>query len=428
MSDQTQMVTLGCRLNIHESHVMQDLATKAGLEKAIIINTCAVTSEAERQARQTIRRLRKDNPEAFIIVTGCAVQLRPEVFGKMPEVNRVLGNDIKLKASSFAKEFPYRVAVGPIERQISEDFPLLKKFEGKTRAFVQVQNGCDHRCAFCNIPLARGSSRSVPLGLVVQQVQWLHQSGVREVIFTGVDLTSYGKGLPGDLTLGRMLRRVLMQVPEMGRFRLSSLDSIEIDEELFHLLAHEPRLLPHLHLSLQAGSNAILRAMRRRHLREESIDFCRRLLKERPEYALGADFIVGFPGETEEMFQETMDLVDECSLSHLHVFPFSARPGTLAFKMEDKVPGPVIKERAARLRQKAKQALDQKLGQYLGQQVDILMEENNTGYTKDFLRVAVQNAGASSCVPGQILRVTIQDLAPQGLVGFLDEADMQDCT
>lgn len=381
------IVTLGCRLNTHESEVMKALAEKSGLKNAIIVNTCAVTAEAERQARQTIRALRKEHPDAYIIATGCAVQMRPQEFNAMPEIDRILGNDIKLKEESFAPDFPYRAKVGDIAKVTEADLPLLARFEGRARAFLQIQNGCNHRCAFCTIPLARGNSRSVPLGLLVRQTRLLLEQGIQEIVLTGVDLTSYGDRLPGSPRLGQMIRRLLAQVPELRRLRLSSLDSIEVDPDLYTLLVEEPRILPHIHLSLQAGHNTVLKAMRRRHTREDAIKLCQQLKQDRPEFIFGADFIVGFPGEAEEMFQQTLDLVDECDLTHLHVFPFSRRPGTVAETLPHQLPKALIKERAYRLRTYGQQKLSAFFASQLHTVHPVLVEQPRKGYTNDFSRV-----------------------------------------
>lgn len=390
-----RVVTLGCRLNIHESEVMGELAETAGLQNVIIVNTCAVTAEAERQCRQTIRKLRKENPEAYLIATGCAVQLRPEAFSHMEELDRIIGNDIKLKAESFSPDFPYRMHVGPISKEGTLELPLLHRLEGKSRGFVQIQNGCNHQCSFCTIPRARGRSRSVPLGAIVDHARHLLQQGVKELILTGVDLTSYGETLPGRPTLGQMIRRLLAQVPELMRLRLSSVDSIEVDEDLQRILCEEPRMLPHLHLSLQSGSNAILASMRRRHTREDAIALCATLRKARPEFVLGADFIVGHPGETEEDFQDTYQLVEACGLTHLHVFPYSPRPGTLATLLPNPVPHSVAKQRAAQLRERGNAQKHTHFTQQVGQTVRVLLETETKGHTDDFSMVSLTQPAAT---------------------------------
>ncbi len=384
-----KVVTLGCRLNIYESEVMERLALEAGLENAIVVNTCAVTAEAERQTRQTIRKLRKENPHAYIIATGCAVQLRPQQFAAMPEIDRIIGNDIKLKKESFSPEFPHRMDVAPFIKDTHLELNALPALKGKTRGFLQIQNGCNHQCSFCTIPRARGKSRSAPIAQIVHNIRELLEQGVQEIIFTGVDLTSYGEGLPGSPTLGTMIKRVLMQVPHLRRLRLSSLDSIEVDEDLQRLLWEDERLLPHVHLSLQSGSNAILKTMRRRHTREDAIAFCAKLRRERPEFVFGADFIVGHPGETEEDAEDTNLLVEECGLTHLHVFPYSSRPGTLAARMTNPVLPDVIKKRSAHLRAKGTHYKRAHFQKYVGKKVTVLLEKNNQGHTNDFSKVSL---------------------------------------
>lgn len=373
---QPEVITFGCRLNTYESQVIKDLATQAGLENSFIINTCAVTAEAERQARQTIRKLRRENPDAQIIVTGCASQINPVQFSDMPEVTRVIGNDEKMKALSYGNEQNHpRILVNDIMSIRETANHMISGFEGKARAFVQVQNGCDHRCTFCMIPYGRGPSRSVPIGEIVTQVRMLIENGYPEIVFTGVDITDYGKDLPGNPTLGEMVKRVLALVPDLKRLRLSSLDPVEMDDQLWHLIAEEPRLLPHLHMSLQAGDDMILKRMKRRHLRADAIGFCQKARKLRPEILFGADLIVGFPTETESMFENTLRIVDECDLTFLHVFPYSSRKGTPASKMPQ-VPGQLIKDRAARLRKKGQEALQKHFVSQTGYLVTFLVESS----------------------------------------------------
>jgi len=364
-----RILTFGCRLNAYESEVMRGHAAAAGLNDTIIVNTCAVTAEAERQARQAIRRARRAHPDARIVVTGCAAQIAPERYAAMAEVDRVIGNEEKLKPESFDKSFLSedlpRVLVNDI-MAVTETAPqLIDGFAERTRAFVQVQQGCDHRCTFCIIPYGRGNSRSVPLGEVVRQVRALVEDGTAEVVLTGVDITSYGGDLPGRPRLGQMLRRLLSQVPDLRRLRLSSLDAIELDPDLTRLIAEEPRLMPHLHLSLQAGDDMILKRMKRRHSRSEAVDLCNELRELRPDIVFGADLIAGFPTETDAMFENSLKLVEDCGLTYLHVFPYSARKGTPAAKMPQ-VPGPVRKERAARLRAAGEAALDRFLDAQVG--------------------------------------------------------------
>ena len=380
----TRVVTLGCRLNAAESEVMKTWASDQQMDNTIIVNTCAVTNEAERQARQTIRRLRRENPDAYIIATGCAVQLRPKVFAAMPEIDRILGNDAKADAAHFSPIQDQRVHVGPIEQKVVDQVPLVQASEGQIKAFIQVQNGCNHFCTFCTIALARGRSRSVPLGLLIPQIKHFLDQGVLEIILTGVDLTSYDDG---GLTLGGMIKALLKALPQLKRLRLSSLDSMEVDDDLFQVITEEPRILPHVHLSLQSGSNIILQAMKRRHHREQAIELCGKLKRHRPEMALGADFITGFPGESEEMFQETLDLVHQCQLTYLHVFPFSKRPGTPASRMSHQITPEIIKNRAARLRHSGQQALEGFLEEKIGKILNVLAENPSRGHSDDFTDV-----------------------------------------
>lgn len=369
-----EVITFGCRLNTYESQVMKDLAEQAGLENAFIINTCSVTSEAERQARQTIRKIRRENPDAEIIVTGCASQINPKQFSDMQEVTRVIGNDEKMKLESYALGVAHeRVLVNDIMSVRETAHHMIAGFEGKARAFVQIQNGCDHRCTFCTIPYGRGNSRSVPVGEIVSQVQQLLRNGYPEIVFTGVDITAYGADLPGQPSLGEMIKRVLALVPDLRRLRLSSLDPVEMDETLWRLIGEEQRLLPHLHMSLQAGDDMILKRMKRRHLRADAISFCSKARALRPDVVFGVDLIAGFPTETEEMFQNTLNIVDECDLTFLHVFPYSARPGTPASRMPQ-VKGTIIKERAAALREKGQKALEKHLNSMVGRTVQFLIE------------------------------------------------------
>ncbi|MEN6541602.1 tRNA (N(6)-L-threonylcarbamoyladenosine(37)-C(2))-methylthiotransferase MtaB [Parvibaculum sp.] len=402
-----EIVTFGCRLNTYESEVMKGHAEKAGLEGAIIFNTCAVTNEAVRQARQAIRKARRESPDARIIVTGCAAQVNPDEFAAMAEVDFVLGNDEKMQAESWqparALHANERVRVNDIMSVKETAGHLVQGFEGRARAFVQVQNGCDHRCTFCIIPYGRGNSRSVPAGEVVAQVRALVESGYREVVLTGVDITSYGADLPGTPSLGNLSRRILKLVPELERLRLSSIDSIEADDELMRLIAEEERLMPHLHLSLQAGDDMILKRMKRRHLRADSIRFCEEARRLRPDIVFGADFIAGFPTETDEMFENTLRLVDECGLTWLHVFPFSPRPGTPAARMPQLDRG-LIKARAERLRLKGAERIRLHLEAGLGQTRSVLMESETVGRTHQFTPVHLIDA---SVRPGEILDVRL---------------------
>ena len=392
MNKGTEIVTFGCRLNTYESEVMRGHADAAGLDGAIVFNTCAVTAEAERQARQAIRKARRENPEARIIVTGCAAQVNPDEFAAMPEVDLVIGNDEKMQAASWqpalALHANEKVRVNDIMSVTETAGHLVQGLEGRARAFVQVQNGCDHRCTFCIIPYGRGPSRSVPAGEVVAQVRTLVENGYREVVLTGVDMTSYGSDLPGTPSLGNLARRILKLVPELERLRLSSIDSIEADGDLMRLIADEERLMPHLHLSLQSGDDMILKRMKRRHLRDDSIRFCEEARRLRPDIVFGADFITGFPTETDEMFENTMRLVDECGLTWLHVFPFSPRPGTPAAKMPQ-VARDVGKARAERLRAKGRSRVLAHLEEGLGATRPVLMETATLGRTHQFTPVRV---------------------------------------
>jgi len=373
-----EILTFGCRLNAWESEVMRAHARAAGLENAILVNTCAVTSEAVRQARQSIRKARRANPDARIIVTGCAAQVDPAMFAAMPEVDRVVGNAEKLRAETFD---PVTLLGGTEKIRVNDIMSvretaghLVEGMEGRARAYVQVQNGCDHRCTFCIIPFGRGNSRSVPAGEIVSQIKSLVASGHSEVVLTGVDLTSWGGDLPGTPPLGRLVQAILKQVPDLPRLRLSSIDAIEIDEALFEAVTGETRIAPYLHLSLQAGDNMILKRMKRRHSREDAIALCNRLKAARPEIAFGADIIAGFPTETEAMFENSLKLVDECQLAYLHVFPYSPRPGTPAARMPQ-LEKAEIKARAARLRDKADQVLSLHLDSMIGTVTDALLEK-----------------------------------------------------
>jgi len=381
-----ELVTFGCRLNIYESEVMRAHAETAGLTDAIIFNTCAVTKQAEREARRAIRKARRENPNSKIIVTGCAAQIDPQSFGAMKEIDQIIGNDLKLQAEAWGADNAERIKVNDIMSVTETAGHLLKGFEGHARAFVQVQNGCDHRCTFCIIPYGRGNSRSVPIGEIVTQVQKLVEEGYKEVVLTGVDVTSYGADLPGQPRLGQMMRRLLALVPDLPRLRLSSLDPVEIDDEMWRLIENEPRLMPHLHLSLQAGDDMILKRMKRRHLRQDVIDVCKRARDLRPDMVFGADIIAGFPTETDAMFENTRALVEECDLTYLHVFPYSERDGTPAAKMPPVYP-PTRKKRAKILRDLGDQIVIKRLDEYVGQEANVLIEKNNMGHSEHFLPV-----------------------------------------
>ncbi len=405
------VVTFGCRLNTYESEVMRREATAAGLgelkDGAVIFNTCAVTAEAVRQAKQSIRKARRENPNARIIVTGCAAQTDPTSFAEMGEVDLVLGNEEKLRAHNY-RALP-DFGVNDFEKaRVNDIFSvretashMVDAIEGRARAFVQVQNGCDHRCTFCIIPYGRGNSRSVPMGAVVEQVKRLAGNGYAEVVLSGVDLTSYGADLPGSPKLGRLVKTILRQVPDVRRLRLSSIDSIEADDELLEAIASEKRLMPHLHLSLQSGDDMILKRMKRRHLRDDSIRFCAEVRALRPDIVFGADIIAGFPTETEAMFENSLRIVEECGLTHLHVFPFSPREGTAAARMPQ-VRREIVKQRAARLRAIGEKAYARHLNSLVGTPQSVLIEREGLGRTEGFTLTTL-DAGQ----PGEIVEAVV---------------------
>ena len=404
-----EVVTFGCRLNAFESEVIAREAERAGLERTIVINSCAVTNEAVAQARQSIRRLKRERPDARIVVTGCAAQTQAVMFAEMSEVDRVIGNDDKMRGDAW-RETRVALEIGEVEKIAVSDIMAVREMaphlvdgfqRGLPRVFVQVQNGCDHRCTFCIIPYGRGNSRSVPMGAVVDQVRALAERGHAEIVLTGVDLTSYGADLPGAPKLGQLVKQILRHVPELNRLRISSIDSIEADRDLLDAIADDARLMPHLHLSLQSGDDLILKRMKRRHSRKDAIDFCALARRLRPDIALGADIIAGFPTETEEMFQRSLDLVDECDLSFLHVFPYSPRPGTPAARMPQ-VAGGAIKERARRLRAAGEAALRKRLAAEVGTVRDVLIESATAGRTEHYLPVAIGGA-----TPGAVRRLAI---------------------
>ncbi|WEX09889.1 tRNA (N(6)-L-threonylcarbamoyladenosine(37)-C(2))-methylthiotransferase MtaB [Chelativorans sp. AA-79] len=420
------VLTFGCRLNAYESEVIKREADAAGLSAlqggAVIVNTCAVTAEAVRQARQAIRKARREHPEARIIVTGCAAQTEPGTFGAMDEVDLVLGNEEKLKANSYRALPDFginrfeKVRVNDIMEVRETASHMVDAIEGRARAFVQVQNGCDHRCTFCIIPYGRGNSRSVPMGAVVDQVRRLVENGYAEVVLTGVDLTSYGADLPGTPKLGRLVRTILRQVPELRRLRLSSIDSIEADADLMAALAEEERLMPHLHLSLQAGDDMVLKRMKRRHLRADSIRFCEEVRRLRPDVVFGADIIAGFPTETEEMFENSLRIVEECGLTHLHVFPFSPREGTPAARMPQ-VARDMVKERAARLRAAGDAAYQRHLVSLGGTRQRILIERDGLGRTEGFTLAAIETGR-----PGEIVEAFVTGHDGERLTATIREA------
>ncbi len=396
------VVTLGCRLNIHESDLIRDNARRAGLTDATIVNTCAVTNEAVAQARQTIRKLKREHADTPVIVTGCAAQTDPQMFAAMPEVFRVLGNREKLTASAYVPGGSEKISVTDIMRVTDGAATPAASRDGRTRAFLQIQNGCDHRCTFCIIPFGRGNSRSVPPQDVIAQAQALVAQGFREIVLTGVDITSYGENVSGAPKLGTLVKRILREVPDLARLRLSSIDSIEADRDLIDAFVQDARLMPHLHLSLQAGDDMILKRMKRRHSRNDVIAFCATMRRLRPDIVFGADIIAGFPTETEEMFARSRDLVEECGLTHLHVFPFSPRPGTPAARMPQ-VRGNVIKERAWRLRVCGEAALRRHLDREVGVTRRILTERGNAGRTEQFTQVRFN----TDIAPGHIVSASI---------------------
>src|SRR5262245_29754752 len=394
------VVTFGCRLNTYQSEVVRREAISAGVHDTVVVNTCAVTTEAVRQAKQTIRRLKREQPGARIIVTGCAAQTEATTFAVMPEVDCVIGNEEKFVAQGW--KTGGKIAVSDIMVAKKMRPHAIDSIEGRTRAFVQVQNGCDHRCTFCIIPFGRGNSRSLPMEDVVAQARRLVANGYREIVLTGVDITSYGADLAGAPRIGALVKRILTDVPELARLRLSSIDSVEADSALLEALADEPRLMPHLHLSLQAGDDLILKRMKRRHSRGDAIAFCEQVRRLRPDVVFGADIIAGFPTENEDMFVRSLDLVDECGLTQLHVFPFSLRPGTPAARMPQ-VDRAVIKERARRLREKGEAALKRHLDTEIGARRRVLAESRGLGRTEHFMPVQL----AAPIEPGVIVDLTM---------------------
>ena len=421
-SDSPQkVVTFGCRLNTYESEVIKEHLKSLKAEDMIVINTCAVTSEAERQARQTIRKLRRDNPKARLVVTGCSAQVDPKAYETMPEVDHVLGNVEKMKAESFQlKEGTPRVKVQDIMEAKETAHHLISGFEGRARAFVEIQNGCNHRCTFCTIPFGRGNNRSVPMGDIAQQVQKLVSQGCQEIVFTGVDITDYGKDLPSQPALGQMTRRILNSTPNLKRLRLSSIDPVEIDDHLLQLIEAEPRLMPHFHLSLQAGDDMVLKRMKRRHLSKDAIDLCHYIRRIRPDAVFGADIIAGFPTETEEMFENTLKTVKKCDLTHLHVFPYSIRKGTPAARMPQ-VQKATIKERAARLRDLGHQQLEKFLKSHIGKEVSVLVEQDNQGRCEHYTKVTLDTE--TTIPPGSLVkgRVLSYDPIKKALIAELLE-------
>jgi threonylcarbamoyladenosine tRNA methylthiotransferase MtaB len=411
-----ETLTFGCRLNAYEAQVMKAEAEKAGLDNAVIINTCAVTAEAVKQAKQAVRKARRDHPDARIIVTGCAAQTEARSFGDMTEVDLVIGNADKMKAESyqpmvFGVKLNDKVQVNDIMSVRETAGHLIEGMDGRARAFVQVQNGCDHRCTFCIIPFGRGPSRSVPMGAVVEQVKKLVANGYREVVLTGVDVTSYGTDLPGFATLGKLTQAILRHVPDLPRLRISSIDSIEADEALYDAIASDRRLMPHLHLSLQSGDDMILKRMKRRHSRDDALAIVHKLRSLRPDMVFGADIIAGFPTETDEMFENTLRIVGEADLTYLHVFPYSPREGTPAARMPQ-VSKATARKRAALLRAAGDRQFAKLCLSRVGRIETVLIERNGMGRTEQFVPVMIADAQ-----PGELLSVQITDASADGLVG-----------
>ncbi|PLX30513.1 MAG: tRNA (N(6)-L-threonylcarbamoyladenosine(37)-C(2))-methylthiotransferase MtaB [Alphaproteobacteria bacterium] len=401
-----EIVTFGCRLNTFESSMMQSHAQSADLTDTIIINTCAVTAEAERQAKQTIRKLKRDQPHKKIIVTGCSAQIQPKTYADMPEVSHVLGNQEKLKAETFkdlqANKMP-RMHVSDIMQAMEAEIDIVPQIEGQSRVYLEVQNGFDHRCTFCTIPYGRGNSRSVPMGHLFKQVKTYVDNGFNEIVLTGVDITSYGQDLPGKPTLGQMMRRLLAHIPDLPRLRLSSVDPVEIDNDVFQLLATENRLMPHLHISLQAGDDLILKRMKRRHLRHDLLSFCQRARQARPDVVFGADIIAGFPTESEEMFQNTLNIISDCDLTFCHIFPYSPRPGTPAARMPQ-VDRATVKERAKLLRTAAATNQSKNFAKQVGKKMIALTESANKARAENFMPIQLTAPSSS----GQLISVMIE--------------------
>jgi threonylcarbamoyladenosine tRNA methylthiotransferase MtaB len=402
-----EVVTFGCRLNIYESELIEKHAKKAGIDNAIIFNSCAVTKEAERKLKQAIRKAKNDMPDRKILVTGCAVQISAEKYAKMPEVDNVFGNHEKLIENTYEKLAinSEPILVNDIMSIKDTAHQMVDGVENKSKAFLQIQNGCNHRCTFCIIPYGRGNSRSVPVGEIVKYAKNLVDKGYKELVLTGVDITDYGLDLPGKPSLGNMIGRLLKMVSGIQRLRLSSVDVAEIDDELFDIITRERRFMPHLHLSLQAGDDMILKRMKRRHSRQQVIDFCNKVWKFRPELILGADVIAGFPTETDEMFQNTYDLVDELNIMHLHVFPYSSRENTPAARMPQ-VDGKIIKNRAKRLRDLRDQLMQKHINSKIGKEEIILAESDNHGYTEDYCKVISKK----DLKKGEIYKLTISSI------------------
>ena len=414
-ADDIEVISFGCRLNAYESEAIKNLARGSGLENAVIVNTCAVTAEAERQARQAIRGAKRKRPHSRIIVTGCAAQVNPQNFADMGEVDLVLGNIEKLERASYRNAFTAdtpKIAVNDIMSVRETAGHLVPGFEDRARAFVQVQQGCDHRCTFCIIPFGRGNSRSVPMGEIAAQAKMLVKNGYREIVLTGVDISSFGGDLPGAPSLGQMVRRLLSNVPGIERLRLSSIDPAEIDEDLLALFANEERLMPHLHLSLQSGDDMILKRMKRRHSRSQAIELCARLRQLRPGIVFGADVIAGFPTESEPMFENSVAMINECDLVWLHVFPYSPRPGTPASRMPRVHPG-TVKARAAKLRAAADDARIRYFRSRIGTRAQVLVEREDFGRSEHFAPVRLATPG----LPGMVVPAEITSANSDELLG-----------
>jgi threonylcarbamoyladenosine tRNA methylthiotransferase MtaB len=409
-----EIKTFGCRLNSYESELIKKSAMEAGLTDTIIFNSCAVTSESERQLKQAIRKARRSSPNSKIIVTGCAAQINPDKYAKMAEVDLVLGNEEKTKVESYKLNTNLeseRILVNDIMSVKETASHLVDTLEGKARVFLQIQNGCNHRCTFCIIPFGRGNSRSVPIGEIVTQVKTFVSNGYNEIVLTGVDITDYGKDLPGAPSLGQMVKRLLNLVPELKRLRLSSIDVAEIDEELFTIICNEPRFMPHIHLSLQSGDNMILKRMKRRHNREQIIEFCARVKAARPEVVFGADIIAGFPTETDEMFANTLKVIDEANLTWLHIFPYSERDGTPAARMPQ-VAKAIRKERASLLRQRGLEMVKAHYRMQVGKVHEVIVEQNNMGRSQDFSQVKL----ITDATPGEVIKVKIKEYSDDCLI------------
>jgi threonylcarbamoyladenosine tRNA methylthiotransferase MtaB len=406
------VISFGCRLNVYESEVIKGIIQDLD-DNIVVLNTCAVTSEAERQARQTIRKVRKENPNAKIIVTGCSAQTSPDVYKQMPEVDLVLGNQEKMKSEFYTFQENNKVRVNDIMAVKEASLHFVSGFDEKSRAFLEIQMGCNHRCTFCIIPFGRGNSRSVPLGEVVNVSKNLIEKGYKEIVLTGVDLTSYGEDLPGKPTLGQMLRRYLALLPDLKRLRLSSIDTAEVDDDILHLIATEPRLMPHFHISLQAGDDLILKRMKRRHLRHHVIEFCQKVRNLRPDVVFGADIIAGFPTESADAFENTRLLVEECNIIYLHVFPYSPRPNTPASRMPQ-VEKSLIKERAKVLRDLGKKQLDEFLKSQIGKTAFVLVERGEKGHTEHYAPVSLKD---QNCEIGSLINLKFTHVVGGKLFG-----------